>query len=251
MSEPSKDSLEQNLAPLVSEAQRLLEQIKEVKTRSEEELKAAELARKNADSEALYASNAKSACEGHSTAIASLKGSVEVDVNSIITNKQKSDELLAAVNTGKATIDADIKTINDRRKEVDLSALEIVKAAEVGASRLKDIDASKDSAEVVLKLTNEAHTAAAKASAGAEGADKQAQKFAGEATTLTSAISENQKLTKQRADETQALLLGAQTAEGSLKKILEHLAKSDEIATGHEERVEKLTADLKSLNERA
>jgi len=57
-------------------------------------------------------------------------------------------------------------------------------------------------------------------------------------------------LTKQHADETQALLLEAQTAEGSLKKVLEHLAKSDEIATGHEERVEKLTAELKSLNER-
>src|ERR1700737_2155402 len=233
MSEPNQNLPEQNLASPVSEAQQLLEQIKEVKAQTEEQLKAAELARKNADSEALYASNAKSACEGHSTAIASLKGSVEVDVNSIITNKQKSDELLAAVNTGKATIDADIRTINERRKEVDLSALEILKAAEVGASRLKDIDASKNSAEAVLKLTNEAHTAAAEASAGAEGANKQAQKLAGEATIFTSSISDNQRLTKQHADETQILLLDAQTTEANLKKVLDHLTKSDDIATGH------------------
>jgi hypothetical protein len=250
MSEPSKDPAEPNLASFVLEAQQLLEQIKEVKAHAEEQLKGAELARKNADSEALYASNAKTACEGHSTAIASLKGSVEVDATSIITNKQKSDELLAAVNTGKATIDADIKTINDRRKEVDLSALDIVKAAEAGMARLKEIEASKNSAEAELKLTNEAHAASGQASADAEVANKQAQKFSTEAAILTSAISENQKLTKQHAEETQAFLLQAQTAEASLKKVLEHLAKSDETSTGHELRVEKLTVDLETLIKR-
>jgi chromosome segregation ATPase len=250
MSEPSKDSPEQEIPSLISEARRLLDQIREVKAQTEEQLKAVEFARKNTDSEALLAFNAKNACEGHATAIATLKGSVEAEVNSILTNKQKSDELLAAVNTGKATVDADIKTINDRRKEVDQSALEIVKAAEVGASRLKDLDASKNSADASLKLANEATTAATQASASADAANKQAQKSSGQATTLTSAISEYQKLTKQHSEETQALLLAAQTNEANLKKVLDHLTKSDDIATGHEARVEKLSTDLESLIKR-
>jgi hypothetical protein len=250
MSEPSKDSPEQGLHPHLLEAQVMLEYIKGVKTQAEEQLKAVEIARKNTDSEALLAFNAKNACEGHSTAIATLKGSVEAEVNSIVTNKQKSDELLAAVNTGKATVDAEIKSIIDRRKEVDQSAVEIVKAAEVGAARLKDIDASKNSADGLLKLTNEATAAATQASASADSANKHAQKSSGEAITLTSVISEHQKLTKQRAEETQTLLVQAQTAEESLKKVLEHLAKSAEIASGYEQRVETLTVDLKSLIDR-
>jgi hypothetical protein len=250
MSEPSKDLPQQNLAAFMLEAQQLLEQIKEVKSQTDEQLKAAELSRKNADSEALYASNAKSACEGHSTTIANLKGSVEADVNSILANKQKSDELLAAVNASKASVGADQTTINERRKEVDQSALNIVKAAEVGAVRLNDIDASKGSAEAALKLANDAQTSATQASASAEEAKKQTEKFSQEATSLAALISQNQKVTKQNADETQALLLAAQTNEANLKKVLDHLTKSDEIATGHEARVEKLSADLESLLKR-
>src|SRR6266404_4631204 len=99
MSEPSKNSPnEQNVAPILSEAQSLLEEIKRIKTQVDEHLKEAELARKKADSEALYAFNAKTNCESHATAIAGLKGTVEVDANSIATNKLRSDELLASVN---------------------------------------------------------------------------------------------------------------------------------------------------------
>jgi hypothetical protein len=251
MSEPSKDSpKEQALAPVISEAQRLLEEIKQAKAQAEEHLRAAELARNKADSEALFAFNAKGACEGHSTAIASLKGTVEVDVNSIATNKQRSDELLAAVNTGKASIDADMKTINDRRKEVDQAALTVVKAAEVGAAHLIDIDASKESAKSALELTHDALKAATQAGTSTEAAQKQAEKLSAEAAALTTSISDHHKVTKQRADETEALLAQAQTSEASLKKVLDHLAKSDEIATGHEERVAKLELDLKSLMER-
>lgn len=139
MTEPSQDSSEQGLAPLLSEAQQILEQIKELRIQAEEQLKAAELARKNADSEALYAFNAKTACEGHSTAIATLKGSVEAEVNSIVTNKQKSDELMAAVNANKATVAADVASISDRRKEVDQSALGSSKKLRIFSCRAQNI----------------------------------------------------------------------------------------------------------------
>jgi chromosome segregation ATPase len=250
MNEPSNDSPEQNLASLVSEAQQLIEQIKEVKTQSEEQFKAAELARKNADSESLFAFNAKVACEGHATAIANLKGSVEAEVNSIVTNKQKSDELLAAVNAGKATVDVDIKVINDRRKEADQSAIEVIKAAEGGTTRLKDIETVKTSAEASLKSINEATAASTQSSVNADAANRQAQKSSADAVVFTSTISEYQKATRQNAEEILALLAQAQTAEESLKKVLEHLAKSDEISTSHEQRVENLSVNLAALIER-
>jgi hypothetical protein len=251
MSEPSTDSpTEQNSAPLLSEAQSLLEEIKRIKGQIDEHLKDAEVARKKADSEALYAFNAKNNCEIHATAIASLKGTVEVDANSIATNKQRSDELLAAVNTGKATIDADVKTINDRRKEVDQSALGIVKAAEAGTARLGDIDRSKESAETALKATNDVLKAATKAGTSTEEAQKQAEQLAADAAALTATIAENHKAAKQNADDTEALLLQAHTSEANLKKVLDHLAKSDEIASGHEDRVKKLSEELESLIQR-
>jgi len=251
MNEPSKNSSkEQDLAPVISEAQSLLEEIKQVKAQAEEHLKAAELAHSKADSEALFAFNAKGACEGHSTAIATLKGTVEVDANSIATNKQRSDELVAALNTGKATIDADIKLVEDRRKEVDQAAIKVVKAAEVGAARLTEIDSSKESADSALKLTNDALKTATQAGTNTEAAKEQAEKLSTEAAALTTSISNFHTATKQRADETEALLAQARTSEANLKKVLDHLAKSDEIATGHEERVAKLELDLKSLMER-
>ena len=118
----------------VSGAQPLVDKIREFRTQAEEQLKATEVSHTKADTEALLAFNAKKACEEHSTAIAALKGTVEAEANSILTNKQKCDDLLAAVLSPlvKATIAADEGTITDRRKEVDKAAAAIVKASEYG-----------------------------------------------------------------------------------------------------------------------
>jgi hypothetical protein len=47
--------------------------------RAESAAKGAEEAKQKADSEAAFAYNAKLACEGHATAIAQVKGTVEAD----------------------------------------------------------------------------------------------------------------------------------------------------------------------------
>jgi hypothetical protein len=70
-----------------------------------------ELARQKADSEALFAFNAKKSCEEHSTIIAQLKGAVEANVNSIATNKLKADELAALITANKPVISGDIKKL--------------------------------------------------------------------------------------------------------------------------------------------
>ncbi len=79
MADPSKDELpeEQDSAELLSHAHQILEEIGSLKGQAEAYAKQAEVFRKNADSEALLAFNAKQACEGHATAIAGVKGTVE------------------------------------------------------------------------------------------------------------------------------------------------------------------------------
>jgi hypothetical protein len=228
-----------------------------LKSQAEEHLKQVEISRKNADSEALLAFNAKKSCEEHSTAIAGLKGTAEADAKTISTNKQTSDETLAAVNAARATVDAEIKAIELRRKEVDQaagsvsqSAANIVKAAETGVARLAEIDASKESAEnTSLTATKLAKTVSSAASNSAL-AEKETEKSSTHAAELVEQISVHHTTTAQRVEETKELLQEAQAAEVSLKKVLDHLAKSDEIATGHEQKVEALKIQLQSLIER-
>lgn len=225
-------------------------EIQEIRKKAEEQLKAAETARQKADSEALYASNAKGACESHSTTIASLKGSVEADVNSILSNKQKSDELLAAVNAGKATIDAEMKTISDRRKEVDQASLEIVTAAQSGTAHSKDIDNSKATSEAALNSINEMLKSATHARTRAETAQKEAESFSTKASELAVSVTESHGASTQHSSEIQTLLAEAQANQANLAKVLDHLKKSDEIAGGYEARVEKLIDELETLNKR-
>lgn len=245
---------EPNALPTRAEAQRLLEEIKLFKEQAEAHLKHVEIARKNTDSEALLAFNAKKACEEHASAVASIKGTTEADANTIATNKQRSDEALAAVNTAKATVDGDMKAIDSRRKEIDQSAIKadqsaasIIKSSEAGAARLREVEASKESVETALRAVNDSAKAASQAASNTDSAQKQAEKSSTDAAAVANEISEQHKMANQNAQDTKALLTQAQAAEANLTKVLEHLAKSDEISTGHEQRVEAIKAELQTL----
>jgi len=123
-------------------------------------------------------------------------------------------------------------------------------AAEAGVARLKDIDASKESAEAQAKTAVDSAKAAAQAAASADSEQKRAEKSSTDAAESAVAISDEHKATSDIVAQTQALLKQAQDAEENLKQVLEHLAKSDEIATGHEKRVEALNAELQDLVKR-
>src|SRR5207302_3283702 len=72
MADPSSEQRQlqpPELSQLVSQAQQALGEIKSFRGQAETHLKQAEISRKNADSEALLAFNAKKACEEHATAI--------------------------------------------------------------------------------------------------------------------------------------------------------------------------------------
>jgi len=249
---------EQDTSHLLSQARQLIDEMNAIKAQAEAQLKQAEISRKNADSEALLAFNAKNACEGHATTIAGVKGTVEADANAIATNKQRSDEALASLTTGRATVEADIKTIGDQRKEIDQAAnavgqakSSIEQAVESGVNKLKDIDASKESADSQLREAAESAKNAVRAAADAASAQNRAEQSSTEATASATAIAEQHKVTTDVVTKTQGLLAQAEGAQASLKLVLEHLTKSDEIATDHEKRVADLTDELQKLIQRA
>jgi hypothetical protein len=247
-------SQEPDASQLLLQAHQLIGEINTIKTQAEAHLKQAEISRKNADSEALLAFNAKKACEEHATTIAGVKGTVEADANTIATNKQRSDEALASLTTGRATVEADIKVIGSQRKEIDQAATtvgqatsDIEKASEAGKGKLQDIEALKESAENQLIEATQSAKTAARAAMDAASAQTRAEQSLTEATASATAISEEHKVTTDVVTKTEALLAQAQAAQDNLKGVLEHLAKSDEIATGYEKRVADLKEELQQL----
>jgi len=256
MADTSEDRPSQgpDTSQLLSQVHQLIGEINTIKLQAEAHLKQAEISRKNADSEALLAFNAKNACEQHATTIAGVKGAVEADANAIATNKQRSDEALASLTTAKAEVEADIRQIGDQRKGVDQAASAIEedassagKGVEAGIARLKDIEASCESAENQLLEATKFAKAATMAAANASAAENRAEQSAKESTSSAAAISEEHEATAEMVEKTKALLAEAQTAHENLKMVLDHLAKSDEIATGHEKRVADLTGELQNL----
>jgi hypothetical protein len=123
-------------------------------------------------------------------------------------------------------------------------------ASEVGAGRLKEIEASKESAEGQVKAVTDSAKTAADAATAANSARESATKSSTEAAQLAAATSQDRGTTNQNVTDTQALLNSARTSEADLQEVLKHLEKSDEIATGHEKRVKDLADEVEALKER-
>jgi hypothetical protein len=245
--ESGESSGEDRLAKVMAEAQRLLEEIKQLRTQAEEQLKAAALARKGADSEALYAHQAKGYTEEHSTAIANFKGKAEADVNSIAANKKNFDELVATVTVGKAAVESDIKMIEVSRKAVEQSSSQILQSAEESAPLLQQIQESKTSAVAASKEAIELRDAAIQARNKTETAQTEAEQLSENAKQLIASITVDQQKSTDASAQIITLLTGAKDDQESLREVLEHLSKSHEIASGFEGRVTKSSKDLEEL----
>jgi hypothetical protein len=133
---------------------------------------------------------------------------------------------------------------------VSQSANAISNAAEAGVARLKDIEDSDAAAASHLADATESAKAAAQAATTASSAREQTEQSSTDAAALTTAISQHHGTTSGSAEAIHVLLTEAQTDEQNLASILQHLTKTDSIATDHEKRVETLGAQLKGLVER-
>jgi len=248
MSETNKDErIENNVDPSIAEAQRLLADIVQLRTQAEEQLKAAEHARKNADSEGLFAINAKKVCEEHATAISQLKGNVESEATTIRSIKQESDELLAALTTGKAIIDAEAKTIGERRKEADLAASSIETVRNNSALHAQEFEETKKTANESLNAITKLREAANQAQKSAETSQKEVETYSVNSQKLTDQITENNATYIQQCLEIKKALDSVRTHEATFETVFKHLKGSDDISTSHESRVAELTKELEGL----
>jgi hypothetical protein len=248
--EKEKSDSDQKHDEIRAEAKSLLNEIKKIKTQAEEYLKSAEVSRKQTDEHASYAYQAKVNTEEHSKATASFKGIAEADQNTIAANKQKSDELLAALTRGKADIDADAKAIGERRKEVDQSTEELVKNAKGGAVYLQETENYKKTTETYLKTTEQYRDKASQASQKTEVAQNRTEGFATQSSNLVAKITDTNKICTDMSARINELSNNATADEENLKEILEKLIKSHATASEYETRVAKSSADLESLIKR-
>jgi chemotaxis protein histidine kinase CheA len=251
MSNTTDDNASQSSGPMPDEeAQRILAEIKQFRAQAEDEFKAAETARKKADSEGLFAFNAKKTCEEHATVISQMKGVVETDAAAVQSHKQKSDEYLAAVTSLKATLEADGKIIAERRKESEASAQSISAINEACAQRNGEVEKARTEVDEAMKSAFKSRDAATDAQKGAETSQKNAESINEDAQDILKQITANHESSNQRAGEIDKALSQAKEHEENLKSIVEHLAKSDEISTGYEDRLKKLTEDTADLLKR-
>lgn len=230
----------EKLEAMQTEAQNLLDQIKQFRAQAEDQYKAAETARKNADSEGLFAVNAKRTCEEHATVISQLKGAVETDVKSIETNKQKVDELAAFITANKPIIEGDIKKIGDNRKEVEQAASGITDAAGKGSGRLLEIETSKGLADSLLTELHGSRDAGVEACKKAETAQLQAGEFLIEITSA-------HETSKKSSEQITAILAEAGKEKETLAEIVNHLTKSSEITNGFETELKALVKEAEGL----
>lgn len=248
MADPNGESSgEDRLGPLLVDAQRLLEEIKQFRIQAEEQFKAAELARKGADSEALYAHQAKGYVEEHSTAVANFKGKAEADANAIAANKKNFDESVAAVALGKAAVESDSKVIEVSRKAVEQSSSQILQGAEEAQPLLQQIQECKTSAAAASKESNELRDAVIQARNKAEAAQTEAEQLSENAKQLIATITADQQKSANSSAQIEVFLANAKANQENLSEVLEHLSKSHEIATGFESRVTKSAKDLEDL----
>lgn len=245
----------QLLSDVISKAKTQTEElftaVESVRQKAEEHLKATEASRKKADDDASYAYQAKVNTEEHAKATALFKGQAEADVNSISTNKKNAEESFAVITRVKADIEVDSKAINENRKAVDQASQEIVKAAQTGVAYLQEIEASRAACESASEKAIEAQKASEEARADSQTARESTAKLSTDAKTHVAQILDHVKTSTQRTGEIEDLLTDAQKNEAGLSAVLEHLAKSDEIAVAHEARVAKLAGELESLIKKA
>jgi methyl-accepting chemotaxis protein len=109
------DEPKQNPELARAEAQHLLDEIKQIKSQAEEQLKSAQEVRQKADQEAAQVSQAKATVEEQSKTFASLKAPIEADANLIRQFKTQAEEQLKATETSRKRADDDASYANQAK----------------------------------------------------------------------------------------------------------------------------------------
>lgn len=241
-----------------AEAERLLEEIRQIRFATEEHHKAVASKRQEADEHATYAFQAKNNTEAHAKAVAVYKGDAEGHANALSASKKNFDEIIATATVAKATLEADTKAAAERRKVFD-QALDAVEAAmSSGMNKAEQIEKTRTEAENLVGAIQKLRDSAAAAQSQGEQARAQTEAAQSKAAQL---VSQAEDLVKQltavnakgadEAGEVKTILDAAKADEAELATVIKHLQECDTISVGHEKRVEELAAKLTELNQKA
>ena len=171
----------------------------------------------------------------------------ESDVAAILANKQKFDEIIAAVNSTKATIDSDQKSILDGRKQVEKSAQEIVTASETGLAHLSSVTESKEASAATLNSVKEALASALTTGAAINAEKARIDKALADTVASVAKISENESVATQHGAGIAKLLSDAKVSDQNLKGVWSHLEESDNLSKTVEETNKKHSQEIDEL----
>jgi len=248
MSNPSEESQKgKSIEAIQGDAQRLVEEIRQLKVQAEDHLKAAEASRKKADEDATYAFQAKANAESHAKEVASFKGNAESEFNAITANKQKTDEVLAFITASKPTIEGDAVAITASRKDIEKASSEVAEVARKGAIRLQEIDASREAVEAEATEAKALRDTAIQERNKTEAARTEAEQLARNANDLTLKIRAAHEQTVTQSNEIEQLLTGADTDRERVGTLVVQLEKRNQTATTYEAQVTKYETELKAL----
>lgn len=235
---------------LLQEAKRTLGELQLLRDEAKTLVEESTSFRQKAESEGLFAFNAKEACEKHSSAISGIKGSAEADANAVATFRQQANEVLAGLTTSRASAESDAKVIGELRRAVDERVPEVQEIVQKMMTRLTEAEAQRVEIESVRKefstLKEEATAARDTAKSKSDSAEKMAEKASGYFSQITT----QHKESDVAAQEIQQHLETSKESADELQAIVAKLKKSNETAVAYEGELKKLRVQSEELNKR-
>lgn len=248
MGKEINDDNENETARLLQEARQVLIEINAAKETAIKARDAAEIARKEADSHASYANDAKNSTEAHSKTVATCKGQSESDLASITANKLKADEQVAALSSAKGNVDAELVVISKQKQDVENSAEEIRKASSQGQGLLAEISQLKTSIAEYQSVALASQTKVTAAASSAEGLVVAIQANQTRAEESIKSITANFSSSTTNSEEIAKLLETTNADRTAMQKIFESLKKSTETSTAYEQKIKALEGSFQNLN---
>jgi chromosome segregation ATPase len=242
---------QKSAAALLAEARKASEEIQQQKATLQSLIDEAREARKNIDSEALLAHNAKQACENHATDIARFKGTVEADATNLATVKQQAAESLAAINASRASCDEDRQFIATSRRTAEEKVSEIVDQSAKALSRASDIDVHRIQIEEAKQQAQSLLTQAASAQEKAEGAALRTEKAEDKANGHYSSVVSRQEAIAKIAETATELSEAIQAQDRDCAAAVMRLTESDSRNQELEKKLHQFLQDMDALKKKA
>lgn len=238
-----EDSAKAELSKIIEDARGILLQIGQI-------AEAAETRRKEADNSATYASQAKQNAESHAKTVSDASGIATAALVALNASKSSADELAAVINSAKGTIDAEIRTLNDRRRDTEAASDEARNSLGVVKGYVQEIELAKANALAYQKAALDAQTGAEQASSVSGAVLAQLNSLQADAKNACAAVVQSHAVVAQQAAETATVAREAKAGADSVAQLVEGLKQKDGVSRAYQEKLDKLTVSAEELRDR-